>query len=248
MKIFGLIGNPIRHSLSQKYFSEKFRMEHIEDCVYELFPLRELSELLPLLKQNSEISGLNVTIPYKKQVIDFLDEIDGAAKEIGAVNCISVSRRQGRPYLVGFNTDVYGFEQAFMPCLEVHHRNALILGTGGSSGAVAYVLKKLGIGFEKISRNPKGENEVGYSSLTREKMAHFTIIINTTPLGMFPDIEQCPPAPYDFITNRHLLFDLIYNPAETVFMKQGRAMGAKVMNGMEMLYLQAEKSWEIWRG
>lgn len=248
MKIFGLIGNPIRHSLSQKYFSEKFRREQIADCAYELYPLHELSALLPLLKQNSEISGLNVTIPYKKQVIDYLDEIDGTAKEIGAVNCIRVSRREGRPYLMGFNTDVYGFEQAIKPCLEAHHRNALILGTGGSSGAVAYVFKKLGIGFEKVSRHPKGKNEIEYGCLTHEKMDHFTIIINTTPLGMFPEIEQFPPIPNDFITNHHLLFDLIYNPAETVFMKQGRAMGAKVMNGMEMFHLQAEKSWEIWRG
>lgn len=247
MKIFGLIGNPLRHSLSQKYFSEKFQKELIADCVYELYPLHELNELLPLLMQNSEITGLNVTIPYKQQVIDYLDEMDGVAKEVGAVNCIRVSRRQGRPYLQGFNTDVYGFEKVIRPCLETHHKNALILGTGGSSEAVAYVFQKLGIGFEKVSRHPKGENEVGYSCLTQEKMSHFTIIINTTPLGMFPDIEQCPPVPYDFTTNHHLLFDLIYNPAETVFMKQGRAMGAKVMSGMEMFYLQAEKSWEIWR-
>jgi shikimate dehydrogenase len=246
MKIYGLIGNPIRHSLSQEYFTEKFLSERIEDCVYELFPLREISALIPLIKQKSEISGLNVTIPFKKQVTDYLDEIDGVAREIGAVNCIRVSRKSGQPYLEGFNTDVYGFEHAIVPCLEAHHKNALILGTGGSSGSVAHVLQKLGIGFTKVSRHPKCKNEVEFGSLTPEMMAHFTIIINSTPVGMFPDTDQCPAIPYESITHHHLLFDLVYNPGETVFMKHGRSRGAKVMNGIEMLHMQAEKSWEIW--
>jgi len=246
MKIFGLIGNPIGHSLSQQYFREKFRREQIMDCTYELYTMNHLTGLLPLLMQSVEISGLNVTIPFKVEVIDYLDELDGLAEAVGAVNCISINRLSGRPYLVGYNTDVYGFEQSIRPRLDRPHLNALVLGTGGSSKAVSFALQRMGIHVTNVSRYPGSENEIGYNSLTGDMMAQYTLIVNTTPLGMAPDTENCPPIPYEFLSGDHLLIDLIYNPLETLFIKRGKAYGAAAVNGMEMLYLQAEKSWEIW--
>jgi shikimate dehydrogenase len=248
MKIYGLIGNPLSHSLSQKYFLEKFRRKQMTHCKYELFQLEDLTGLLPLIRQKSELSGLNVTIPFKERIIELLDYTDGLAKETGAVNCIRITRSSGRPYLLGYNTDVFGFEKAIKPGLQKHHTNALILGTGGGSRAVAYVFRKLGILFTKVSRHPKGEDEIEYASITPEMTAGCRVIVNTTPLGMIPDTESLPPIPYEFITSDHLLFDLIYNPEETLFLKHGKMRGAKVMNGLKMLHFQAEKSWEIWSG
>jgi shikimate dehydrogenase len=246
MKIYGLIGYPLSHSLSQQYFDEKFRNEQIRDCMYELFPLSNLSGLLPLITQNESISGLNVTIPYKERIMDYLDEMDEISGEVGAVNCISVIRSPGGLYLKGYNTDVRGFELAIRPWLEKHHRNALVLGTGGSAKAVTFALKRKGLHVMKVSRHPENEDETGYESLTRELLDKYTLIVNATPLGMAPNAENCPSIPYEFLHVGHLLFDLIYNPVETMFMKKGKAQGATAVNGIEMFYQQAEKSWEIW--
>lgn len=241
MKLFGLIGNPLTHSFSKKYFTEKFRRENISDCSYENFQLSSIEELYALIASHNNLAGLNVTIPFKELVIPFLNELDEIATETGAVNTIKISNGQ----LKGFNTDVYGFTESIINLLEHSHTSALILGTGGSSKAVAYGLKKMGIGFDFVSRNPD-KNELGYENLTADVILQHKIIINTTPAGMFPSIESCPSIPYEHLTKSHLLFDLIYNPDETLFLQKAKARGAQIMNGMDMLKLQAEKSWEIW--
>jgi len=243
MKIYGLIGNPLGHSFSQKYFTEKFSRENITGCEYQNFEIRDLQKEIYSLKNNPLISGLNVTIPYKSEIIPFLDSTSDVCKEINACNCIKISNGKW----LGFNTDVAGFRQTFIEHLKHHHNKALVLGTGGSSKAVGYVLKGLGIDFLFVSR--KGDDSsavINYESLSYQLMQEFTIVINTTPLGMFPNVNAYPQIPYEYITRKHYFFDLIYNPARTLFLSKAEAMGAVVENGEKMLAIQAEESWKIW--
>lgn len=244
MKKFGLIGLPLTHSFSKKYFEEKFQRENIQDCSYDLFELNSIEELPSLLKSNPELVGLNVTIPYKESVLPFLDSITNEAKYIGAVNCIKVENGT----LVGYNTDAYGFEtsltQNFSKVLNFREVQAFILGTGGSSKAVEFVLKKLNLSFLKVSRDKKADC-VSYQEIEEEMKAQ-NLFVNSTPLGMFPEINAAPDIPYHLLSENDFLFDLIYNPAETEFLKKGKVKGAGTKNGLEMLQLQAEKSWEIW--
>jgi shikimate dehydrogenase len=241
-RLFGLVGYPLVHSFSKGYFTKRFIELNEPNCRYENFSIADISLFTALIQGNSSLAGLNVTIPYKERVIPFLHEIDEAAREIGAVNCIRI--RDG--FLKGFNTDVYGFEMSIKPFLENHYERALILGTGGASKAVAYVLRKWGIPYHFVSRTPRGEQELSYDVLKAEVMHHFPLIINTTPLGTYPDIDACPMLPYEGLSARHFLYDLIYNPEETTFLHLGRLAGAKTMNGYAMLVQQAEKSWQIW--
>ena len=216
MKKFGLIGFPLEHSFSRKFFSEKFEKENI-DAVYNLYELENINLFSKLVK-NENLYGLNVTIPYKEAIIPFLDKIDETAKKIGAVNVIKFDKNQNQ--LIGYNSDCVGFEKSLLPLLKSHHSKALILGTGGASKAINYVLQKLNIETKFVSRTAN-KNQLTYQDLTKEIMEQFTIIVNTTPLGMFPKIETFPPIPYIFLTSNHLLFDLVYNPKETAFLKYG---------------------------
>lgn len=241
MRQFGLIGYPLSHSFSKGYFTEKFLKEGIDDCHYDIFPLESIGDFVDLCEQHKNLVGLNVTIPYKEKIIPFLDELNNEAAAIGAVNTIKFINGKK----IGYNSDCYGFEMSLKPLLKPYHTNALILGTGGASKAVEYVLKKLGISFQYVSRN-KTANTINYDELDERIIHHSKLIINSTPLGMYPNIENSPDISYDFITDKHLLFDLIYNPEETQFLKEGKQRGAQTKNGLEMLYLQAEKSWEIW--
>jgi shikimate dehydrogenase len=241
MRLFGLIGFPLSHSFSKKFFTEKFEKEQIANCSYELFPIASADEVPALIAANPSLCGLNVTIPHKLNVIPHLTSMDDAAKEIGAVNCISIQQNN----LKGYNTDAFGFAESLKPLLEKHHQRALILGDGGAAKAVKYVLKQLKIPYLIVSRNPD-PNGISYSDITQELLSAYQVIINTTPLGMSPNLESLPEIPYQFLTPAHLVYDLIYNPAETLFLNRAKAQGAKIKNGLEMLYLQAERSWYIW--
>ena len=241
MKQFGLIGYPLSHSFSKGYFAEKFAKENIVDCKYDVFPLEKIEDFVELCNDKKNLIGLNVTIPYKEKIIPFLDELDETAANIGAVNTIKFSNGKK----IGYNSDAYGFEMSLKPLLKQHHTKALILGTGGASKAVEYVLKKLGITFQYVSRT-KNDKAISYEELNEAIIQHSKLIINTTPIGMYPNVEDAPTIPYNFITDKYLLYDLIYNPEETLFLKKGKEKGAQTKNGLEMLYLQAERSWEIW--
>ena len=237
-----MIGYPLSHSFSQHYFTEKFRREGISDCVYENFPLASIKELGVVL-EDPELCGLNVTIPYKKDVLSFLDVRSEVVTAIGACNCIKIE--DGRR--TGYNTDVVGFEQSLVKQLGEHHRQALVLGTGGASKAVEWVLGKLGIAYRMVTRSPRaGGTDLGYEQVNASLLGEYTLIVNTTPLGMYPRTGEYPPLPYEALTSRHYLFDLIYNPARTLFLRMGDEKGAVVENGHEMLVLQAEESWRIW--
>jgi shikimate dehydrogenase len=238
--LYGIVGYPLAHSFSPAYFKRKFTAQNI-DAVYEPFAISTLQEFTALLETNPNIKGLSVTIPYKEKIIPYLNQLDSIAGNIGAVNCISV--REG--VLSGYNTDAPAFEQSLVPLLQTQHTHALILGTGGAAKAVAYSLKQLNIAFKKVSRR-KSEDTITYEDLTREDIFNHKLIINTTPLGMYPNVESSPPIPYEALGSRHLLYDLIYNPEETIFLIRGKASGAGIKNGFQMLELQAEKSWEIW--
>jgi shikimate dehydrogenase len=242
MKLYGLIGYPLGHSFSKKYFTEKFEKEGLTDCSYELFPIESISRLAKLIQDFPELKGLNVTVPYKKSVLGYLDSTTGLPPGLSACNCIKIEN--GR--LTGYNTDCQGFEKSFGPFLKEHHKKALVLGQGGAAEAVVFVLKKLGIAYSIVSRSLHGEARFIYSDIDEKIMQDHTIIINTTPLGMYPEVDDCPALPYQSITERHLLFDLIYNPAKTLFLKRGEQMGATISNGEEMLKSQAEESWRIW--
>jgi len=242
VRLFGLIGYPLSHSFSKTYFIEKFSRECIGDAAYENFEIEKIALLGKIVADHPCLSGLNVTIPFKEAVIRYLDELSDDAREIGAVNTIKVSSGK----LKGFNTDYIGFMRSLIPLLKPWHKKALILGTGGSSLAVKYALEKLGIEFLLVSRNPLEENEIGYPGITKDLIEEYTLIINTTPVGMFPDVSKAPDIPYQFLNAGHLLFDLIYNPEETLFLKQGKERGAAIKNGYEMLVLQAEESWRVW--
>lgn len=242
MKTYGLVGRNIDYSFSRKYFNTKFEREQIP-AKYLNFDLASIEEFPKIFEENEAISGLNVTIPYKQEVIPFLDKLADAAEEINAVNTIKIEKN-GR--LTGYNTDYIGFTEAIRPHLKEVHQNALILGTGGASKAVAYALKKLNIGYCFVSRRP-GKNIISYGELDKFHLADFQIIVNTTPLGTFPDVDACPPIPFENVTENHLVFDLIYNPAETRLMKLAKEKGAQTLNGLRMLELQAEAAWEIWQ-
>lgn len=241
MKLYGLIGRPLKHSFSKKYFTEKFNREGIPDCQYENFELETINQLATVLKTYTDLCGLNVTIPYKKEVIPFLHTKNNIVEAVGACNCIKIVDGQ----LYGFNTDVIGFQKSLQPFLKPHHLKALVLGTGGSAGAVQYALQELNIAYKLVSRQPAA-NVLTYNELTEALLKDYTVIINTTPVGMFPNLDAAPELPYQFITPDHLLFDLIYNPEKTVFLQKGEARGATTSNGYEMLLLQAEESWVIW--
>lgn len=240
MRRFGLIGYPLSHSFSQNYFTKKFRQEEISDCVYENFPIDSFSKFPSLIKDHPDLEGFNITIPYKEDIIPLLDSASLVVQDIRACNCVRV--RNGE--LHGFNTDVVGFKKSLQNFLNEPVGSALILGTGGSAKAVAYVLNQMHIRFSLVSRKPKSE-DLGYEDLTEEILKEHRLIINTTPLGMYP-VDAFPDIPYTLLTPKHYLFDLIYNPAETLFLKKGKERGAKVQNGQEMLEIQAEESWRIW--
>jgi shikimate dehydrogenase len=246
MRRFGLIGYPLGHSFSKQYFTNKFLKEAIPDCSYENYELEDLSLLKDLISKNRELYGLNVTIPYKSKVLKYLDYSDHEAAEVGAVNVLKISDKAGRRKIKGFNTDIFGFKESLSPHLYGRVINcAIILGTGGSSKAVAHVLKKLGIRIIHVSRRPEGDS-ISYNELTDAMLIENPLIINTTPLGMFPGIDDKPDLNYNCLTTSHILFDLVYNPAITTFLKNGKERGCKIIGGLEMLHLQAEKSWEIW--
>lgn len=238
-KQFGLIGKNISYSFSKKYFTEKLKNLNITDKEYVNFDIPKIEDFLSLDFEN--ILGCNVTIPYKKQIIPFLDEIEQKALRIGAVNTIKIAGKK----LIGYNTDVYGFEKSIQPLLEKHHKKALILGTGGASKAISYVFDKFDISYLLVSRT-ESKGNITYSQLSQKILEEYKIIVNCTPLGTYPNVENEPKIPYKHITNKHLLYDLIYNPAETKFLKKGSQKGATTKNGYEMLVLQAEKSWKIW--
>lgn len=243
MRVFGLIGNPLTHSFSGKYFAQKFEKENIPDCRYELYPLDNITALPGLLQREPALEGINVTIPYKEQVLAYLDEQSAAVQQIKACNCIHIVN--GR--LIGHNTDVLGFQRSLQQQLQPHHTHALVLGTGGAAKAVAFALQELSLSWLFVSRKP-GSHTIGYQELTPELMQQHTLIINTTPLGTYPDIESAPPIPYHLLSSRHHLYDLVYNPAETLFLQKGKGQGAQVQNGADMLVIQAEESWKIWNG
>jgi shikimate dehydrogenase len=244
MKQFGLIGHPLSHSFSANYFAEKFKKENIINCSYQLFDIEKIENINMILKEHKNLMGLNVTIPYKEVVFDFLDEIDAIAQEIGAVNTIKINPFTHKKK--GYNTDYYGFKKSLKPFLAIEHQRALILGTGGASKAIHYVLKELNIDCLFVSRNPSAENEISYEDVNNYVIHHHQIIVNTTPIGTFPNIDNKPNIPYEFLTDQHLLYDLVYNPTETAFLKEGKNHKCITLNGLEMLQLQAEKSWEIW--
>lgn len=249
MKMYGLIGFPLQHSFSSKFFNEKFQQESI-DAEYVNFEIEHIFELRELLTSNPHLKGLNVTIPHKEGVLAFLDEISSEAREIGAVNVIKIERNFGNTYgykLKGYNTDYIGFKNSILPLINLDiHKQALVLGTGGSSKAVCKALDDLGIKWTYVSRIPR-ESALTYDSLTPETIAANKIIINTTPLGTFPKVEDSPNISYQALTTQHLLYDLVYNPAETAFLKRGRDKGAITKNGAEMLQLQALAAWDIWQ-
>ena len=236
MKNFGLLGKNIDYSFSRGYFKDKFET-HKLDCSYNNFDLEKIEDFKALKTNETQLSGLNVTIPYKQVVIPYLDAVDLEAKAIGAVNTIKIENGK----LTGYNTDHYGFEQSLKPHLKPHHKKALILGTGGASKAVAFALKKLGIHFEYVSRTQSSTVKFTYESLALNGIQDYQIIINCTPLGTFPETHKCPSIPFDEITSNHLLYDLIYNPEETLFLKQGKEKNATIINGLNMLRIQAEK-------
>lgn len=245
MKKYGLIGFPLTHSFSKRYFTEKFETEKI-NSTYDNFEIDNISKFPEIIKNNPELVGLNVTIPYKEQVLPYLNELNDSAKEIGAVNTVKIKRTDSGNFLKGFNTDTYGFETSLTPLLKNHHKKALILGTGGASKALKYVLSKLGIEFISASIEELKANEIRYEDIDEKMMKERLLIINATPLGTYPKVDTFPNIPYEFITEKHLLFDLVYNPEVSVFLRNGQIKGAAIKNGYEMLLLQAIKSYEIW--
>lgn len=246
MQKYGLIGYPLKHSFSIGYFNEKFEAENI-DAEYVNFEIPDIRDFMEVVEENPNLCGLNVTIPYKEQVIPYLDELDKDAAKIGAVNVIKIIRQpKGKVKLVGYNSDIIGFTRSIEPLLKTHHEKALILGTGGAAKAVYHGLENLGLKATYVSRTKKSDDVLTYRELTPEIMQEYTVIVNCTPVGMYPKVDFCPDIPYNLLTPNHLLYDLLYNPNETLFMKKGMEQGATVKNGLEMLLLQAFVSWEIW--
>ncbi len=246
IKKFGLIGEKLDHSFSKIYFENKFKELNLVNHEYNLYPLKSIDELNQIFSSEKNLIGLNVTIPFKEVVINYLDELDDEAKNINAVNCIKIINQNGNLKLKGFNTDAYGFRQSIKPFLESQHEKALLLGTGGAAKAVEYVLNTLGITVFSVTRNKTKVNQFTYEELTPEIMNHFKLIINCTPVGMFPKTNEFPDIPYETIKPDFLLYDLIYNPEETIFLKKGKEKGAVCINGSSMLYHQADEAWRIW--
>lgn len=243
-KILGLVGKNISYSFSRGYFSKKFEDEGLLDHRYVNFDIQSIEEFPKIIHEfKFNLKGLNVTIPYKQDVFLYLNKVNKVAKKVGAVNTIRITKKGN---IKGYNTDVVGFRDSIKPMLENHHKKALILGTGGASKAVAFVFKKLEIDYLKVSRHPRKKKEISYKDLTEELVNDYTIIVNCTPLGTFPKVDEKPNFPYSFLSKKHLLYDLIYNPEKTAFLLEGEAKGAKIKNGLEMLELQAEESWRIW--
>lgn len=244
MKTFGLIGEKLSHSFSQGYFTDKFAQLGLTDHHYMNYELTSIEELPDLIKRIKPL-GLNVTIPYKEEVLKYVDSLSKEAIEVGAVNTLQINYLKDGFEVVGHNTDVFGFHQSIKPFFAGHHERALILGTGGASKAVAHLLKELGVNLTFVSRNPK-EGQLSYEDINEYVIAAHLMIVNTTPVGMHPNENQKVNIPYQHLTDKHFLVDLIYNPEETIFLKEGKAKGAKVLNGLTMLHQQAEKAWEIW--
>lgn len=244
MKKYGLIGYPLGHSFSMGYFNEKFKNEAI-NAVYENFEIPDIQDITTVIGSNPDLAGFNVTIPYKEKVMDYLDYIAPEAAEIGAVNVVKVTHNGERALLKGFNSDVVGFVHSIKPLLRPLHKKALVLGTGGASKAVEYGLRKLGLETIKVSRIEK-DNTITYGQVTPELLSEYKVIVNCTPCGMAPHFDECPNLPYDSIDDSFLLYDLIYNPEETLFLRKGKEKDATVKNGLEMLLLQAEEGWNIW--
>jgi shikimate dehydrogenase len=245
MRKFGLIGISLNHSWSKEYFHQKFIREGITDCVYEDFQQDDLKNLRELIFRDQELCGLNVTIPFKRAALRYVDLIDPFAEAVQAINCIKIARGGNSINLTGYNTDTIAFRETLKPLLRKEYRKALVLGTGGSSRAVCHALKDLHLGYTLVSRKGK-PGVLTYTSISGPVITGHQVIINTTPVGMYPDEGQCLPLPYEALTANHLLYDLIYNPQETIFLKKGREAGTQIKNGLEMLHLQAELSWKIW--
>ncbi|MFC4143943.1 shikimate dehydrogenase family protein [Pedobacter mendelii] len=245
MKTYGLIGYPLSHSFSKKYFTEKFLNEGITNHQYELFPIENIKSLPDLLAEQTSLYGLNVTIPHKITVLPFLNDIEEAAEKIGAINCIAIRSFEGETYLKGFNTDAYGFEASLKPLIEPQHTKALIFGDGGAAKAVKYILEKLNIEYKVVVRKAV-PGTILYSDITAEILQSHKLLINTTPLGMSPNVDTCPDIDYSQLDESHLAYDLVYNPLETSFLAKAAEQGSKIKNGLEMLHKQAEKAWCIW--
>ncbi len=242
MKVYGIIGYPLGHSFSKKYFTNKFFQEGIADCSYETFPISSIDTLKSILEQNRNLCGLNITIPHKQLILSLLDDTSNLPLGLNACNCIKIESGK----LIGYNTDVIAFENTLFPLLKNEHKKAIILGNGGAAEAVKFVLRKLNIDFIIISRKLHGDSDLTYADLSESIIKENLLIINTTPLGTFPNIDGCAAIPYTYLTPKHILYDLVYNPAKTLFLQKGEEQGAAIKNGYEMLVLQAEESWRIW--
>jgi shikimate dehydrogenase len=245
MRKYGLIGYPLGHSFSKTYFAEKFHNENISDCSYDNYPLKSLDLFPGLIRSDRELCGLNVTIPYKSDIIRFLNQVDPEAEEIGAVNVIKIHRDDGKTSLYGYNSDVTGIRDTLLPFMSKQVRNAVILGTGGSSRAVCHVLSQFGLKITLVSRVRKA-GVLSYTDLNPEILEDAQLIVNTTPLGMFPDIDNKPDLDYKILNSKHILFDLVYNPGLTAFLNMGKKQGCITISGIKMLHSQAERAWEIW--
>ena len=246
MKLYGLIGYPLEHSTSPDFFKKKFEKENIYNTDYQLFPLKEIAELPRLVAENPDLAGFNVTSPHKQAILPILARTDIAAATIGAVNTVKVSHENGKTMLQGYNTDYIGFAESLMKVLSHTPRRALILGTGGAARAVRYALTGMHCDVTMVSRTTE-KGDLTYGDLTEEIVSNHLLVVNATPLGMFPFTDRCPEFPYELITGKHFLFDLIYNPKETEFLRQGRLHGAETCNGLSMLHHQAEASWNLWQ-
>ena len=242
-KLVGLLGKNIAHSFSKKYFTEKFASNSITDYSYQNFPLESIELLPKLWESEPDLIGMNVTIPYKQEILPYLSKLNRHAKQIGAVNVI---KKRADGTFKGYNTDYYGFMKSVLPLLEPHHKKALVLGSGGASKAIQYALKELLLDYKVVSRTPK-KLQLDYTQLSKKVMQEYTIIINCTPLGTVPHTEEFPDIPYKLLGPQHLVFDLIYNPEETTFLSKAKAQGARIKNGYEMLLIQADASWKIWK-
>lgn len=245
MRKYGLIGFPLGHSFSRKYFTDKFAREGIADCSYHNYPLEDIKELPALVSSEPDLCGLNVTIPYKTEVLRYIDISEAEVDEIGAANVLKIRRKDNKIRIYGFNSDVKGIRDSLSPLVVPGIKNAIILGTGGSSKAVAHTLVKLGLKVQFVSRTP-GSNMLSYNDLNSAILSNTDIIVNTTPLGMYPKIHGKPDLDYDLLEERHILFDLVYNPEETAFLREGKKRGCRIITGLGMLFAQAERSWEIW--
>jgi shikimate dehydrogenase len=245
MRKFGLIGYPLGHSFSQKYFTEKFIREKIADCSYENYPIKSLEEFPDLIRKNPDLCGLNVTIPYKSDILKYVNMTDDTVDHIGAANVLKIKRENGKTSISAYNSDVNGIRDSLVPCARGKAKKALILGTGGGSKAVAWAVSKMGCEALMVSRNPR-PGELSYNDINADILSGVDLIVNATPLGMFPDIESKPDIDYKLLTSRHILFDLVYNPEMTAFLKTGKERGCRIITGMKMLRSQADRSWEIW--